>query len=445
MKKLQLTVVAFLVMAFMQLHAQSEDFTFTLEEAKAYALKNGYQIKLAELDVDKSKSKVNETISIGLPQISAGGQYINNIEIPPTAVPAEFFGGEEGELATVRFGAEQTMSANITANQLIFDGSYLVGLQATKVYLELSKNELEKSKIDVLSLVTQAYGNVLVAEENLEILNNNRKNLEQLAYESEEVFKAGLGEEQDRDQAKLNLQSLTNQYENAGRQLEVAKNQLKFMIGVPVEANLTLTDNLDAIISTSKGSFAEKEFNLENHIDYRSVITQEKATQLVLKQNKSVYLPTLSGFYTYQTNSFSNEFNFFGDGDWLSGQFVGLNLNVPIFTSFANKNRVQQAKLDYQKIQVAKQQVEQNLKIQSENAKSIYLFSMNQFEIANENLDLANRIYDKEKAKYDEGVSSSLSLTIANNQLLQAQQTYIQASFQLIDSKIKLDQALNNF
>lgn len=447
MKQKQLLSLVFFVHLMAASFAQENNIkTYSLEEAKAYALNNAYQQKLAALDVAKAQSKVNETIAIGLPQVSGVVGYLNNIEIPPLAIPADFLpNGTPGEIATARFGAEQTMNASITANQLIFDGSYLVGLQATKVYLELSKNDEEKSAIEIKRLVTQAYGNVLIAERNLEILKKNQKNLDVIVFESEEIYKNGLIEEQDRDQAKLNYQRITNQYENAGRQLDVAKNQLKFIMGLTLETELMLSDNLEAITTTSMGEeFAQKEFVVDNHIEYKSILTQEKATELVTKQQKSVYLPKISGFYTYQQNSFANEFNFFGEGEWLSGQFFGLNLSVPLFTSFGNKNRVQQAKIDNQKVKIAKMQIEQNLKIQADNAKSAYIFAMNQYETNNDNLALAESIYDKVKEKYDEGLSSSLELTTANNQLLTAQQAYIQASFQLIDSKVKLDQALNN-
>ena len=283
MKQKQLLSLVFFVHLMAASFAQENNIkTYSLEEAKAYALNNAYQQKLAALDVAKAQSKVNETIAIGLPQVSGAVGYMNNIEIPPSAIPADFLpNGTPGEIATVRFGAEQTMNASITANQLIFDGSYLVGLQATKVYLELSKNDEEKSAIEIKRLVTQAYGNVLIAERNLEILKKNQKNLDVIVFESEEIYKNGLMEEQDRDQAKLNYQRITNQYENAGRQLEVAKNQLKFIMGLTLETELTLSDNLEAITTTSMGEdFAQKEFVVDNHIEYKSILTQEKATEL---------------------------------------------------------------------------------------------------------------------------------------------------------------------
>lgn len=427
--------------------AQDSTYAFSLEDAKKYALEHAYQIRLAKLDVEQADSKVNETISSGLPQVSGKVDYLNNIDIPPVGLPGSFAGLPDDEIAAVPFGVDQTMTASVTANQLIFDGSYLVGLQATKIYLDISKIDLEKSAIEIKNLVTQAYGNVLVAEKNASIFKKNQANLDKQSFETEEYYKNGLREEQDRDQIKLTLQSITNEYENSVRQLENAKNKLKLVLGLPIESQITLSDDLLTITNkASDESFASKEFDINAHIDYKSILIKEKSSELLLKQKKSEYLPKVTGFYTFQRNSFANEFNFFGSSSqWNSGQFFGLNLNVPIFTSFASKNKVQQAKIDLQKDEITKMQVADNLKVEAENAKSNYLFALNQYKTSNENLALAERIYDKVKAKYDEGINSSLELTNANNQLLEIQGKYIQASYALIDAKVKLDKALNNY
>ena len=221
---------------------------------------------------------------------------------------------------------------------------------------------------------------------------------------------------------------------------------MKFILGIPIENSLELKDELETMTSISNSQdFASKEFDVNSHIDFKTVLTQESASELLVKQQQSAYLPSLNAFYTYQQNSFSNKFDFFGGSQWNDGQFFGVSLNVPIFTSFANKNRVQQTKIDLEKVQIAKTQVEEQLKIQADNAKSEYLFAFNQYGTMNKNLALAERIYDKVKAKYDEGINSSLELTQANNQLLETQGNFINASFQLINAKVNLDKALNNY
>jgi outer membrane protein TolC len=425
-------------------YSQDSTLSFSLQEAQNYAVENSYMSKTATLNVEKSEKQVSETIGTGLPQVSATANYQQYLEVPLSLVPASAFGGPEGEFVEIFFGTEQQMGLNLRAEQLIFDGSYFVGLQAAKVYLELSKNDQAKSDIEVKNMVTIAYGNVLVSERNIEIKKKNVKNLEQSAFEVSELYKNGFVEEQDKDQSTLELANEKNALENAVRLLQINKNQLKYVLGVDINTSLTLTEDLSAVTSLSNSStYLDKEFTVENHIDYKIISTQKEASELLWKQQKSTALPRLSGFYNFSTNAYSNEFDFLDNKRFYSGQLVGLNLNVPIFSGLSRMNRIQQAKIDVEKTQIAQKQVEQQLKIQANNAKSEYTFALSQYNTTNDNLELANRIYTKTKIKYDEGINSSLELTTATRQLLDSQGRFINAAFQLIQAKSSLDKALN--
>lgn len=428
----------------LKLAAQSSTHTFSLAEAQQYAIEHSYMSLNADKDVLLSEKVVNETISTGLPQINATGSYQRYVQTPVQLIPAEFTGGNEGEFVEVFFGTEQQMTAGLRADQLIFNGSYFVGLQAAKTYLQLSKNDQKKTDIEVKNMVTIAYGNVLVAMKNAEILNGNVKNLEQSVFEADELFKNGFTEEQDKDQLTLTLANVRNSYEQAVRSVEVVKNQLKFILGIDIASTLTLTDDLKTVTtSSSSNEYLNKDFNASNHIDYQIVSTQEKATELLLKQEKSTVLPSLSAFYSAQTASFSNEFDFLDNKQFFPSQLVGLNLNIPLFSGLGRSSRIQQAKLNLEKVNIAKRQVEQQLQINAHNSKSAYTFALSQYNTTESNLELAERIYKKTKIKYEEGISSSLELTQANNQLLETQGKHIKAAFELIQAKSNLDKAFN--
>jgi outer membrane protein TolC len=438
----QLSLLCIFTIAFTVAKAQQ----YSLEEAKQFAVEHSYQAQTADLEVDKSRRKVKETISTGLPQVNATASYQNFLELPRQLVPAEFFGGNEGEFAEVVFGTEQQMGFDLRATQLLFDGSYFVGLQASKVYLELSKNDQRKTETEIKQMVTQAYGNVLVTEENIEILKQNMENLQSQLEETKALYENGFAEEQDRDQLELLLSNAKNAYEQSIRQKDISRNQLKFMMGIDITTEIELTDDLDAItIHNSNEDFLSKEFDVTTHIDYKVINTQERASELLLKQQKSTYLPKLSAFASYQQNSYSNEFNFFDDSRWFPTEVVGLNFSMPIFSSFGRNQRVQQAKIEMQQVGVAKKQVEQKLLVELETARSEYTFALSQYQTAKDNLTLAERIFNKTQIKYDEGVSSSMELTQANNQLLDTQGNYINASLQLINAKSNIDKALNNY
>ena len=443
--KRNLITLLFLVVGFSSTAlAQGESFEFSLQEAQNYAIKNSYMSINADKDVQIADRKVLETIGTGLPQIDASGSYQRYVQTPLSLIPAEAFGGPAGEFQEVFFGTKQQVGLNLRAEQLIFDGSYLVGLQAAKTYLQLSKNDKKKTDIEVKNMVTVAYGNSLVAVRNVEILKGNVESVAQSAFEIGELYKNGFAEEQDKDQIDLTLANVKNSQEQAVRSVEVLNNQLKFILGMDISSTLGLSDDLKTVTSLSSSEeYLTKEFNVSSHIDYQIISTQEKASSLLLKQQKSTVLPSLSAFYNLSSNAFSDEFDFTDNKRFYNGQLVGLNLKIPLFSGFGRMTRIQQAQLNVEKIEVAKKQVEQQLTINAQNTKSQYTFARSQFKTTEGNLELAQRIYNKTKIKYEEGLSSSLELTQTNNQLLESQGNFIQAAFQLIQAKSNLDKALN--
>ena len=424
----------------------TKTFEFTLKQAQDYAALNSYQTLAASKDVEKAKKKVWETIAIGLPQVSATGGYNYNIQLPVQLVPAEAFGGEPGTFEELVFGTKQSMSAAVNVNQLIFDGSYIVGLQASKVYKEISENDKVKSVIEIKDQVTQAYGGVLVATRNKEILKENLDNIDKIVSDNKALYENGFVSEQDFDQLKLLRSQTANAYTNAERQVQISKNMLKFTMGIEIANTITLTEELTNIVNeVDAEGLLSTDFNIENHIDFRIINNQEKASLLLMKQEKSTFLPTLSANYSFQENSFSQNFDFFTDAPWFNSQFVGLNLSVPILSSGMRLSKVQQAKLEYEKVGIAKKQVSESLKMNLTTSRSDYTFALDQYNTEKDNMELAERIFSKEQIKYQEGISTSLELTQANNQLLSTQGNYLNSILQLISAKSKLDKALNNY
>lgn len=442
-KNLLLSLSLFFIGPVIQ--AQSEEvYKFSLQEAQAYAVENSYQTRLAAMEVEKSQKKVRETIGTGLPQVNASASYQNYLELPVQLIPAESFGGPEGEFAEVVFGTEQSMGFDATATQLIFNGSYFVGLQASKVYLELSKNDKIKSEIDIRNMVLQSYGVVLVAERNARIQEKIYGHLESNFKEAEARYQEGFLSQEDKDQLELLFINARNSFQQSERQIPIVRAQLKFLLGIPLDAHIELTDSLFPLLENLPDQqFLQKDFNVQSHIDYRIINTQLEASQLQLKEQRSRYLPNLNAFYTYQENSYSDEFDFFSGAPWFPTQLLGLNLNVPIFSGLSKHNRVQQAKLELEQVDLNKQQVEQQLQINAEKARSDYLFAMQQFENRKENWKLAQRIYNNTEIKYREGLSSSTELTQANNQLDESLGNYVQAALQLLNAKAQLNKALN--
>jgi outer membrane protein len=445
MKKIQLIVL--LTISFV-LHAQTnltkESYSFSLNEAIEHALKNNYNAINAARDIDAAKKKKWETTTIGLPQINASLGYQNNIELQRSLIPAEFFGGQPGEFAEVAFGTRHNMIGNATVSQLIFNGSYIVGLQSAKVYLQISENAKIKTNQEIREMVVNAYGNVLLANESIAILEKNKTNLEKTLNETTQIFKNGLIEEENVEQLQITLTTIKSAQENIKRQKVIATNMLKLILGITIEKELILTENLNNLaLNNINFELSTTPFQVENSIDFKIQENLVQSKKLLLLLEKSNALPYLAAAYNFGYNAFGNQFQFFTNNQrWLNFSNVGLSLNVPIFSSLGRSARTQQAKIALEQAKTQMTQVEQSLKLQFEKAKSDYEYSLEQLNTTKSSLTLAERIENKQQIKLKEGLSSSFDLSEAQRQLYATQQNYLQAMLDVINKKASLEKII---
>lgn len=445
MKKIQLIVL--LTISFV-IHAQTnltkESYSFSLNEAIEHALKNNYSAINAARDIDAAKKKKWETTTIGLPQINASLGYQNNIELQRSLIPAEFFGGQPGEFAEVAFGTRHNMIGNATVSQLIFNGSYIVGLQSAKVYLQISENAKIKTNQEIREMVVNAYGNVLLANESIAILEKNKTNLEKTLNETGQIFKNGLIEEENVEQLQITLTTIKSAQENIKRQKVIATNMLKLILGITIEKELILTENLNNLaLNNINFELSTTPFQVENSIDFKIQENLVQSKKLLLLLEKSNALPSLAAAYNFGYNAFGNQFQFFTNNQrWLNFSNVGLSLNVPIFSSLGRSARTQQAKIALEQAKTQMTQVEQSLKLQFEKAKSDYEYSLEQLNTTKSSLTLAERIENKQQIKLKEGLSSSFDLSEAQRQLYATQQNYLQAMLDVINKKASLEKII---
>lgn len=427
------------------LHAQEAPTRLSLQEAIDFALENNRNVVNAARDIDAAKAQKWETTASGLPQISAEADYQNFLKQQVQVIPAEFFGGAPGEFAEVVFGTKQSVSAFATLNQKIFDGSYIVALQSAKVFLEISKNAKTKTDLQVRQLVIDAYGNVLLAEESIAILNRNIAVLEKNLYETNKIFENGLEEEESVEQLKITLSGVESSLNNTERLKKIAYQMLNINLGQDVYNPLILTDTL-ALLTEQNRSFSllETDENPENTIDYQIAENDTEAKALMLKLEKSKALPTLNAFINAGYSGFADDFDFFKkEQQWFGSSLFGLNLSVPIFSSGLRNASTQRAQINLEKSKTDLLETEQRIKLQITSAKSDYQFAMEDYENKEENLALAQRIEEKNQTKFFEGIGSSFELRQAQTQLYTAQQELLQAMLDVINSKAALETALN--
>lgn len=420
-------------------------YSFSLKEAVDHALQNNYSVINANRDIEAAKKKKWETTTMGLPQINGTIGYQNNIEIQKSLIPAEIFGGTPGTFQEVAFGVKHNMNANLTLSQLIFDGSYIVGLQSAKTYLKISENAKVKTNQEITEMVVNSYGNVLLAEEGILLLEKNKQNLEKTLFQTNETFKNGLIEEENVEQLQITLTSLDNSLKNAKRQKTIALDMLKLLLGIDLDESLLLTEKLENVTQNNINlQLLTAQFDVNNSIDYQIGKNLETSKELLLKLEKSKALPSIGAALNFGYNGFGSQFNFLSSNQkWFNFSNVGVQMSIPIFSSLGRSSRTQQAQIALDQSRTELTQTQQKLHLQFDKAKSDYEFSLEQLTNAKSNLKLAERIENKNEIKFKEGLASSFELTEAQRQLYATQQNYLQAMLDVINKKATLEKLLS--
>ncbi len=423
----------------------NSSYSFTLDEAIEFALENSYQSINARRDVAKALKRKWEATASGLPQIEGAIDYQNQLKQPVTLIPGEVAGGTPGTFVPVVFGTKQQASATATLRQLIFDGSYLVGLQAAKSFLQYSDDIEEKTQLEVRKGVINAYGSVLVAQESVQILKNNVAALEKNYQETKKIFENGLAEEEDVEQLQITLLQIQNQLSNTERLEKIALQMFNLTLGIDVNSNTVLSEDLDNLVmKNTDQSVITKPFILENNIDYRLAYLLTEQTRLELKLEKSKALPRLSAFVNYGTSAFDDDFIFFDSQTrWFQSSILGASLTIPIFSSLSRSSRTQQAKIADEQSKTDFLRTQQEIKLQYDTAINDFKFSIESYDTAKQNLTLAERIEKKNQIKYSEGLATSFELRQAQLQLYSSQNDALNAMLEIINKKAELETILN--
>ena len=431
----------FLGVSCLGFQAQEKSMRISLDEAIAFAIENSYNTKASKNGISSAKETVRETSATGLPQLNASFDYQNFLKQPVSLADFDDDGIDEQFV----FGKKQNLSASVTLSQLIFDGSYLVALQASKAYLKISEQANEKTEILTREAVVNAYGAVLVAEKSLLILAGNVNILEKNLHDAQKIYENGFNEQEDVEQLEITLGTLKNQRNNLEKMKGIAYQMLNLALGNSINTALVLTDSLDTLATTNidLGLLSET-FNFSNHIDFKIAENDRESKRLLMQLERSKALPSLSAFVNYGNQAFSDSFSFFNRSQqWFDSSLLGVSLKVPIFSSFSRKARTAQARIALETSDIRLEETKQRLSLMAQKAKNEYQLSVENYTTAKRNVQLSERIEKKQRIKFFEGISSSFDLLQAQNQLYTQQQNYVQSMLDVIAKKVALENALN--
>ena len=418
--------------------------TFSLQEAKAYALENSDKIKNANLDLDIANEKVKETRAIGLPQINGNGSFNSFINLPTQVMPASAFNPNAGpdDLIAFRAGTNFNATGNLQLNQLIFDGSYIVGLQVSKFYTQFRATNIAKTKEDVLVNVTQAYQMLVAAKANLSFIDSIVTITGNLVEKQRNYLELGLMTQEEMDQLEFALLTAKNNQVSASLQVKNTTSLLKLTMGYPQESEIEVTESVESLLLQNEASTST--FSIQNNLTYQLLNEQKMLNEYALKEKKYNSLPSLSGFFQHGYNAFRNDFDLFGKGEWYSQTMWGLQLNVPIFSSGRNKAMISQAQFEVKKNENAIHEYEQTLTYQEKQATNNLESAEEQMKLQEVNVELARKIYENAVVKEQIGNVNSILVSQKYNQLIQSQAQYINAVLTLFNAQLQLEQLHNN-
>jgi outer membrane protein len=424
--------------------------SFSAQQAVQFALANNPLVKNAKLDIDIAQSKVSETFGIGLPQVSGSAivQHYPEVQrfVLENTLNTPFYTSQLPQDAPVAFGLQlaNSFTGSISATQLIFNGSYLVGLKASKTYQELSVKQIKQVKISLAEQVLKSYYAILVNQEKTKLLDLNLARLDSTYKETKALFKNGFIEKIDIDRIEVALNNLKSEKQKTERLLQLAGNVLKLQMGMPVNEPIELSSKLDEVKPESILP-ANPTIDYSQRIEYSVLQTQKALAGLQMKNIKSEYLPSLVGLATLGVNSAASKFgnlgNFSEKNRYAPYGFIGLSLNVPVFDGFQKKYKYQQAKYNLEKLNNGIKQQENAIDLELSQANINLANAQTNLEIQKRNLDLAQEVVRVTKVKYRQGVGSNMEVTNAESSLKESQNNYYTALYDFIIAKVDLDKA----
>ncbi|HTA81998.1 MAG TPA: TolC family protein [Bacteroidia bacterium] len=439
-------LLAFLLPASICFAQQKKDSIhhLSLQQSIAYAVDHQGNVINARYEVDKASAKLREIIGIGLPQVSASANVQDFLQIPTTLIPASFFGGPPGTFEGVKFGTQYNTTGEIDASQLIFDGSYIVGLEATKTYKELSQKSLIQTTIQTVSSVTKAYYTILVNHWKLQMVDADVQRLKALMDQSQAMYEKGFAEKIDWERIKVSYNNLKTQETTIGKLVGLSYQLLKFQMGMPLSDSLTLSDSLKSI-PLSPDMEKDTTFRPENRIEYSQAQTNLVGQELLLRKDNYSYFPSLAAYASVSRQALGNQFEIFSSSQtWYPTSLIGLKLSVPIFDGLQKSNRVQQDKISVLEAQNTLNTVRQSIYLDLANSSTNLQNALSDLRNQQENMDLAQNVEHDAKIKYEAGTGSNIEVIDAETSLTESESNYYNALFNALVAKVDYEQAKGN-
>lgn len=417
---------------------------FSVKEAVEYALEHQKDVKNATLDAKISDAQVKEIVGIGMPQLNGSVDLKDFFELPTSLIPGQFFGEPAGSFIPIKFGTQWQSTAGITATQLLFDPTYLIGLKATRTLRDLSQKNVTRTRIEAASNVLKAYYALLVVRERKKVIEANVTRIAKLKQDTKALYDNGFVEKIDLDRINLAYNNMVSEQTRFNHIEEMTENVLKFQMGMDIRLSIALTDSLD--ISKVKSLTVETgNPDVTKRIEYNILQTQYRLQELNIKRYQVGYFPSLVAFANVSSTAQRDAFNLLDPSRrWYPTGILGATLSIPIFDGLQKQAKIAQNKHSLQKIQVELDNFKNAASMQIDNSRLTLDDAIRSLDIQDQNLTLARDVVRTSKLKYDQGVGSNLEVLDAETSLKEAQSNYYNAAYDAIIAKIDFEVASGN-
>lgn len=455
---------AMLLQVFVGMTQSPQAYKLTANDAVSMALKNATDLKNLRLDKEIQLAKNKEYIAQATPQVTGSVQMQHFFSIPVTLIPDFISPAVYGVLTKnnvkdgngnpitqpsngnqffpAQFGVPWQSSAGFQFQQLLFQPDLFIAISARKKAVDLTDANISVMEDSVKSNVLRAYYTILIAEKRKHYLDESIKRLEKLKQDQEKLFQNGFAEKLDIDKTQVTLNNLMTTSNQIERLTEIGYASLKFVLALDQKDTLTLTDVLSEDL-VKKGLLEMSNFNYNDRKEIQLLNVVRDLQGLDLKRQKLSFAPTLASYWSYNRNALRQEFNFFDfNQKWFKSSVLGFSLNVPIFDGGQKVQRIKQANLNVEKVNNTIQNLQRAIDLQLKAAATQFNNALSSLDVQERNVQLAEKVYNITKKKYEQGLGSSFELLQTQTELENAQSNYFQALFDAVNAKISFTKAL---
>lgn len=425
-----------LVMTTLTTTAQQERKTHSLsaKEAVEFARQNSFQVKRSLEDIRIQQQVNREVTASAYPQVNASFNFNDNLKLPVSLVPGEFFGAPAGTYIPLKFGVQYSATAGADLSQILFDGQVFVGLQARNAAMEFARKNAEITQENIAVSIYKVYYQLLIADYQLSLYHENIARAEKLLNDTREIYKNGFAEKLDVDKVNVNLTNLRTDSIKVKTQMNNGYLGLKVLLGMPITDSLVLTDKLTE--EMVKHDILDTAYKYEDRREYQVLMVGKQLNEFNVKRYKMSALPTVSAFANYFTNAQRNKFDYFKGGQWFQQSAIGLRVNVPIFDGFRRRARMEQAKSAVRQSDFDRQLLELSIDNDVAASRNRFRDAVLAVDAQKQNMELAANVYDQTKKKYEQGLGSNLEITNAQTELRAAQTNYFASLYDAIIAKV---------